>query len=986
MFHCKTVSKFLSMSTPFQNIYNRCTFSSSQERPSEIQTISLSEQEKIELNDSSQDLDIDFFLVAEKCEILLNKAEVVEMFGRKECAVLNSPFYQSLYSKVAQNVLVFGKLSEYFVGIPVVSNLSNTDEDEEPEAETDFFEQSLNLLKSKIEKALSTGVILQNFQQFCDFLLLHFHDNEVVIFKFGQKIQLRLLNAYIVSLVHDAKLKVELAIGKQVSKDGKFICAELEIEFQKFCYSNFYSSKCCNLLLSDEGLCARYSPKCFRLCLYNTLQHFKREIKICLGKETLSVDELADDSPEEEFTLESTTQQVGEDSGDVGLGVGFFMNSFVKLQNSLKLLTPIVANTQLRFELYFTVSSLCDFEDAKVLVKTLLPTFKLCSQSSRMVKNQYIQKRIDLKDLFNSLKSKEDASVFMFLKYFWTYSSFLHSDKRLTRSFVDSNHGLLLDEAWFSPENGLPTEKFLESFTLNFIYNSLKQTFGHKKRYIPIVSFYFQVFCLHFQRKIIGRPRYLQISVEKLKSFFFFRSNSILASDHPTKPIVNVSASEFMALLSAKCHRDPFSVKIIQQFQCEMSRNGVFIQEFISTLYNCGLNINQRGRIITLCSKQNSVNEFVPWVEVLSFINQFSLTDYTDWSERGASLHPSHLQNLAFCDFVFRIFRVRMLPRVKEAFSNSTFTPACFRFPIEASVFFRIFFLSYPSDPSGAHDSLKKAANNFLTFLAFSKFIFAVMFKYYCGSTKAPSALNKYFYNALHAQRRVQETSNERATNYTFMKIIYFTGLFDRSGHQSGIFLPLPRTMRLVSRIGKHPHHQLTSGLRFALEEQRTTFRATYTRHEEAESFHSLTDSELEVETESSPLVAEQLLEIPMEIDNPEFLQSANDMSELQNPIVFASNSLVFEDEAPLSVEMGPCEAEVNPEALSVFNFKEQLLQILDNAGKVELVDKMVFEGVDEALLKESSVAELEHFFVDDCNMSKITARTVATKFKRHFQ
>lgn len=71
-------------------------------------------------------------------------------------------------------------------------------------------------------------------------------------------------------------------------------------------------------------------------------------------------------------------------------------------------------------------------------------------------------------------------------------------------------------------------------------------------------------------------------------------------------------------------------------------------------------------------------------------------------------------------------------------------------------------------------------------------------------------------------------------------------------------------------------------------------------------------------------------------------------MSELPSPMVFASHSPVFEEEA-----------------LSVFYFKQKIFKILDNAGNIELVDKMIFEAMKEAVLTESSGTELENFFGD---------------------
>ena len=525
--------------------------------------------------------------------------------------------------------------------------------------------------------------------------------------------------------------------------------------------------------------------------------------------------------------------------------------------------------------------------------------------------------------------------------------------------------------------------------------------------------------------------------------------------DDASKPILNVGCSEFISILTSKFRRDLLTKKFLQKISQEICKNTIFIKELSSVLFQCKLAIIQTRRIICLSTETQCDDDYLSWTEITNFVCKHRHADFLTWSTSNNTSDSESLQKMAFSELAFRIFKVKMLPKVQKHFFENGAIPHCFLFPVENWVFFRFLFLSLPVDLDRRHEEMTSAVQKFHSFFSYSKFIYSGMFKYYLVNLKAPIRLTKYFNNCGLSHISPHPQGSQRTSRLTFFKLLYFTGLFDRRGHVPGIYLPLPVSIRLISRLNKASHSQLTSGSRYnEISEYNSPVNCSFIAkeaHIAEEMFFDIEDSDLEPEIDSEPRQA-QVLRVPVAALVPQVSQSrrvslaarvapvprvplaaqvplvshtpevplvsqapevplvshTHQGSQVPqaplaeeallvphspqgplvplSPMVLDSHSPVFEEASPLSVETVPRETENTPERLSVSDLKEQLLEILDNVGKVELVDKMIFDGVDEALLTKCPVAELEHFFVDSCKMSLITARTVATKLKRHFK
>lgn len=303
--------------------------------------------------ENASEVDVDFLLIHDNCVKLLEHDSVSAFFGDLSVHFFQKPEKKKLYSCSLKYTLVFAKIGEYFVSTPFASVQQSQNES------TDLFSPDCKL---QLTDDLTTSVAFQiltekfkvmrekfrqgsSFGAFRDLLLEYFADFNLAIYRFGQKIPLSDISAKVFSLIHDAKLTLEIALGKELALPGFFVASKFQKEYSKFSYSVFLSNNFCNLRIDEPAVCQSFAPQSFHLANYNTFHHVKKDVNWVLQRE----------SHNPESSLRS------------------FRKSFGALVSTLNAITDKLDDCKSRVEVYFSISSIGEFREAQ---KSLIEAIK----------------------------------------------------------------------------------------------------------------------------------------------------------------------------------------------------------------------------------------------------------------------------------------------------------------------------------------------------------------------------------------------------------------------------------------------------------------------------------------------------------------------------------------------------------------------------------------------------------------------------------
>ena len=305
----------------------------------------VSPQEKQFMIENAAEVDVDFLMINENCAKMIQHNAITALFGDLNVHFFQVPEKKKVYSCSLKYALVFAKIGNYFVSTPFSSGSESQNETEA------LFSQDCDI---KLTDDWSTSVAFQMLDQklsvmrqkfnpgdpfatFRNLLLEYLADFNIVIYRFGQKVPLGDLQVKIYALVHDAKLRVEIAFGKELSLPGFFVAHQFQKEFIKYSYSAFLSNNLCNVRIDDPAVCQSFAAQSYHFVNYNTFHHAEKNINWVLQRE----------------------------SGNRESSLLPFKNSFNSLLQALKAITDKLDDFKSRVEIYYSISSIGELIEAK---------------------------------------------------------------------------------------------------------------------------------------------------------------------------------------------------------------------------------------------------------------------------------------------------------------------------------------------------------------------------------------------------------------------------------------------------------------------------------------------------------------------------------------------------------------------------------------------------------------------------------------------
>lgn len=239
-------------------------------------------------------IDIDFISVRMPVSKFCGEPTIGSLLSNFHGKFYRSPCISTIRSSREKKVAVigdFGTLS-FRLAIPFIAAKEIQEQDSNEEFEKEIavsdnaaFEENGTfalvrgnkmLIVEKLNQIPSRGEALP-WRDMKDLLISNFENFDVVLFKYGQKMD---LNDFI-NMFHTVaeKAEIDIALGVEMSVEGSVILAKGEgFVIGKEFYSQLLSTSFGNILISDERKTQKILPFSNRICVYNTVQHERKHL------------------------------------------------------------------------------------------------------------------------------------------------------------------------------------------------------------------------------------------------------------------------------------------------------------------------------------------------------------------------------------------------------------------------------------------------------------------------------------------------------------------------------------------------------------------------------------------------------------------------------------------------------------------------------------------------------------------------------------
>ena len=307
-----------------------------------------------------------------------------------------------------KDLLSFGTIGDYKVSFVlsrkgVADDVADDDQNDDETADVAVIEADEMTTVGDINYFLTEQHLkfkkFYSYSELVELLVQKFPSATICIYRYGQKVDYQSMKVRIINLISVAKIPVELALAKQYKLADCFLGIRYASALKNYAYSNFLSNEMCNILINSHQIAQTYSPNCYRLAIYNTFQHSKKNIDLILRKQ----------------------------SGTSSSILGYFANSVIHNISLLGQLGEQVKNTELRVEIYFGATTVEHIRTATKALAILLNSFQLVQRSSQEVFKHFNFTRLFLSSLFAYCSALPDPSSFFFhflLQYFYGVSVF----------------------------------------------------------------------------------------------------------------------------------------------------------------------------------------------------------------------------------------------------------------------------------------------------------------------------------------------------------------------------------------------------------------------------------------------------------------------------------------------------------------------------------------------------------------------------------
>ena len=989
-------------------------------------------EEKISMNRASEEMDIDYFMMKETCSVLLSKQPVVNLLADFSAEFFPRPFKERIYSATVKEILSFGKIGDYKIGI-VIKEKGHTEpifdgEEENLDENLDDITQNVSykFIHEKLQVINYTWLRGHSFLNMKDLLVEHFGELVLVIYKYGQKAPHRQLSARIISIFSDAGIPVEMALGKQYKLENYFLSAKLINEYRSYAFSNFLSNEMCNIRINNPTYAKTIAPNCYRMTLYNSLQHYKKDIDFSLTKQ----------------------------ANATSCSLNQFQHSFAELDDKLKILSGRLPSTELRMELYFSITTMAQYNDAIHSMRSLITSFQIVKKDVVELTAYFRQRRKLLKAFFSHSKDFDDAKSLYFLFFYDKYIKFIDSSQLMTDKFLKSNCGLYIPERWLDKTSKLFTKFFYDDWTIVQVWNALKKIFDGRNDSLTVSTYYLFQYIQHFYRFIECDQDQLNYAVERIGNLLIDKET--VKSSQLTWETSTLPMQPIFRLMLQKHSKNFFLKAILLKLVDFSVSTTIFLLRLEELLIKADFTVPLNNVLHSIAKDGYVTSDPTSYPKLLAFVQR---TDFNEFilaiQSRPRPSGAQFLKDLSYTESLLAAFR-REIRNCEKHFLGSSVVPIMCKFSVEYEVFLSFLLNNVAVDLTGVSNEMRKAASYFFNFPSFSLYLYAGLWKYYLSEMRIPDVLKSYILNTLCC-REYKKGSNNAMKNkrMTLSKIFYFTGRFDRKGTMEGLFLPADCRTDLMSRLGKPSHRQLSSSTNsmmslagpnvptqvFANQHQYvfpdtgydsdllirevelpSTRRNSTTRVEEfggedfpfddefinSEEFMNLTRAP--VPTTSSPVVRN----IPIEdlfnntfrssVSKPVFTPDLFSRAEhhhsmkrlaLEHPPPQIQNKYELADtkQTPTlslsvaeEVELIDLAAQLCSQPMVPQSFESKLCRIFPESQQKTFISTMVKQKITEEKVIQATEEELEEYLVTMCKMSRIISGAIAGELKYNFK
>ena len=921
---------------------------------------------------ANESLDLDYLCLTEKCSTMFAHSPVQSFFADLPCELLSKGFIQNLYSKRNKKIFCIAKVGDYSLGLVVQSSDSNLeDEAEDLSIATGFqlsFESDRYLCASIVNQFLGnqcrllTKVI--SFESLGGILSTEYATCTVAIARYGQKVPLSVIKPKLVDFLSGCAIPIEVALGQEFEVNGYFLSAKYSGKVKQFAYSNFLSNDLCNILINNEIVARAHCPTCFRLSVYSTLQHHKKDVKIFLERSGAAVD----------------------------CSLSNFGCSLERSMARLSALCEKIPLAKLRVEMYFSVSSLPDLNNSIRCLRLALQSFELVKCPVDQVQLHFMRSVKLTMQLYSHCKAFEDSKSLCFILFYSKLSSYVFSTEKMSGNFITDNLGLFLSESSFEDSSFVLLPAFTKQYTVHSVYNALVAVFGTSAKSTVFVSYYLAILYIQFKSCFNGEQSVVRFMAQKIGAAIVD-----LCSVSDSQLHLPVVESNIYVILQAIATRFTKKVFVVELVQCFL-KSSIESDELFAFLQSYLLSVEFK---FCFSNSLYSLKNSTEYVCTLSYdllsevVSRYTSDEFINLLRKGhLERSSSEKRDLQYFEEFLRMFEESEL-RLADFFLglNGDFVPLNKRIHMEREVLASFLFVSVPLGRNiTIHSEMVNAISLFTSFESLIKFIYATALKYYHSDSVGHSRYKKYTTNLFPLKRMNSvKDASKNFDGLTFNKVIYFSGRFDRTIGREGIYLPLLDKMYLLSRYGKVPHQQYTC--------VHDILRGRSANSDVREATEKLNQIQYVFENQMSSNENSLLFNVNGDL-NQNFDTSDDSSLDLTSPFREKNFDTSFDvnAELPLSFPEVPVTSVVPvvsvqvpiSEATSVVlssavPFKRVLEEVLPLPSQSQFVSALISNDVTEDLLSESSVTDLTDYFVDMCGFSRITAVTVAKKLKVRF-
>ena len=230
---------------------------------------------------SSQEPDLDFFAFSGLPADILQSSVLQNFLQLQSCQIVEKAYLKQIYSTVKSGAIIVGSIGDYLVGV-MCSMRKGSQHAASTQLAADLV--TIGIINARLLGCSKKKCI---YSLFCSTICSIFAEFTVVVFCHGQKQALSLFADRLKLLAAVPGGTLEIALGVEYSLSESFICLKAMQEYFGIAYSNFLSSTGCNLLQKNAQQAGEVIAGAYRACIYNTLQHLKKDTHCLLSSQAV---------------------------------------------------------------------------------------------------------------------------------------------------------------------------------------------------------------------------------------------------------------------------------------------------------------------------------------------------------------------------------------------------------------------------------------------------------------------------------------------------------------------------------------------------------------------------------------------------------------------------------------------------------------------------------------------------------------------------